>query len=158
MKWLGILAFAAIAGCSSLLTAPDASLERSATSPEDANRVRVVGAIAGFNDNDPHISIVRQNANVLVRITTYGDGCFSKGETEVTVDGMVATITPYDYTEPESAVCTMQLVTFKHETTVDFRDGKGEALIRIHGLDPSRATVDNRRGEPIVVERRLVIP
>jgi len=157
MKWIGIFASVALVGCSALLTAPDAELDRSATGPEDANRIRVVGAIAGFNENDPNIEIIPQNANVIVRVTTYGDGCYTKGETVATVDGMTATVTPYDYTLEGNVTCTMQLATFQHETTVDFRDGKGEAVILIHGLDPSRASEDNRRGEPIVVEKRVVI-
>jgi len=157
MKWFGAFLVAGLVGCSALITGPDApGTDLSTTLPTDPNRVRVMGAIAGFNNDDPQITIVPQNANVLVKVITYGDGCLSKGETVVTVEGSVATITPYDYTA-SAGVCTQQLVSFSHTATVDFRGAKGAATIRVQGLDQSRASLDNQRGVPVTVERTITL-
>lgn len=119
----------------------------SATSPDD---VRVLGAIAGYNSNDPQIDIVTAPGSATVRVTTYGGGCHSKGDTEVLVRGREAVIIPYDYSAQPGTVCTLQLVSFAHEATIAFGTS-GPARILIRGAD-------DRNRRTITVERSVVIP
>jgi hypothetical protein len=98
------------------------------------DRVRVIGAIEGYNVDDPRISVpttARAGQDFEVTVSTYGSGCHSKGETEVSISGRTATITPYDYTAPPGTPCTMQLVEFRHTATVRFATmGPAEVVIR----------------------------
>ena len=119
----------------------------SATGPDE---VRVLGAIAGYNTDDPRIEIVAAPGSATVRVTTYGGGCHSKGETEVVLRRREAVITPYDYTAPPGTICTLQLLSFSHETTIDF-DSSGPVRIVIRGAD-------HRHRRTITVERSVVIP
>jgi hypothetical protein len=156
MRW-GILAlFVFVVSCVALTTEPGAGPSE-ADHGDGTSRIRVLGSIAGYNNDDPRIDLVPGNRSVLVRVTTYGDGCHSKGETEVQVDGMEALVTPYDYTATPGTVCTQQLVSSIHETTVPF-SGSGTALLRIRGLDRSRMSAQNMIGDTIVVERSVVVP
>lgn len=118
-----------------------------ATSPDE---VRVLGAIAGYNADDPRIDIVTAPGSATVRVTTYGGGCHTKGETEVLLRRREAVITPYDYTAPAGTICTLQLVWFSHETTIDF-ESSGPARIVVRGAD-------HRQRGTITVERAVVIP
>ena len=156
MRWGMLALFAFLLGCVALTTEPE-SLGTAPDHGDDPNRVRVLGSIAGYNNDDPRIEFVPGNGSVLVRVTTYGDGCHSKGETEVRVDGMEALVTPYDYTAPPGTVCTRQLVSTIHEATVQF-PGSGTARVRVRGLDRSRMSTQNMIGDTITVERSVVIP
>jgi hypothetical protein len=119
-----------------------------ATAPRDD--VRVLGAIAGYNQDDPRIRITTAPGVATVTVTTYGGGCHRKGETEVQLRGRKAVITPYDYTAPPGSVCTQPLLAFQHVATLDF-GAPGGAHIVVHGMD-------DRQGKEITVERTVTIP
>jgi hypothetical protein len=118
----------------------------SGTEPEGE---RSMGAITGYNSDDPRIEIVTAPGRAVVRVTTYGGGCHSKGDTDVRVDQMTAVVTPFDYVPRGEVACTQQLVSFLHEATVSFARS-GSARILVRGLDI--------RGDTVTVERRVEIP
>lgn len=143
MRLIALTIVAFLLGCSST-TEPD--------------RVRVLGAIAGFNEGDPQIQIVPDDQTVTVRVTTYGNGCYSKGETEAVVEGLEATVTPWDSTvAPRSGVaCTEILLSFTHEAVLDF-DEAGTARIAVRGMDRSSGST-GKRGEETTIERFVEVP
>ncbi len=144
-----LLAFSALLlGCAAIGTETD-----DGTRPD---AVRVMGEIKGYNNDDPRIEIVPGTRSALVRVTTYGGGCHSRGDTEVRVDGMVATVTPYDYTAPPGTVCTQPLISFIHEANISF-PSSGTALIRVRGIDRSTRSAQNMIGDTITVERSVEV-
>ena len=136
MRSAALVLFTLLLGCSSSITEPDDG--------------RVLGAIAGYNHDDPRIEIMTVPGSATVKVTTYGGGCHRKGETEIQVRGREEMVTPYDYAGPRGAICTLQLVSFVHEATVAFGTS-GSARILVRGAD-------HRRGETITLERTVVIP
>jgi hypothetical protein len=120
------------------------------------DRVRVLGEIAGYNQDDPRITVVASGRTVLVEVTTYGGGCHSKGETEVSRSGMTADVVPYDYTAPPGTVCTQPLLSFRHTAAIEF-DRAGTATIRVRGVDRRTKSAQNMTGSEIVVERTVVL-
>lgn len=47
------------------------------------DRVRRLAEIAGYNSNDPQVVIEPIGRSVNVSITSYGNGCYAQGETDV---------------------------------------------------------------------------
>lgn len=138
MRSITIVLSTLLLGCSSPLTESDDG--------------RVLGAIAGYHKDDPQIEIMTAPGSATVKVTTYGGGCHSKGETEVQLRGREAVVTPYDYlVAPPGTACTLQLISFVHEATINFGT-TGPAQILVRGVDR------RRRGETITVERTVVIP
>lgn len=112
--------------------------------------VRVEGTIAGYHESDPQITLSQVGLDVLVKITTYGSGCYEQGETEAHVEGLNATVTPYDYAPQPGSPCTRDLVAFEHTTTLRFTT-TGTATVVIHGL-----TVEtDPHGESVEFERSI---
>lgn len=112
--------------------------------------VRVLGTIDGYPVGGPHITLSQQGENVLVKIITYGPGCYEKGETEAEVEGLNATVTPYDYAPPPGSPCTRDLVAFEHTTRLHFTRS-GTATVVVRGL-----TVEtDPYGEPVAFERSI---
>lgn len=123
-------------------------------SGQPGDRVRVMGEIGGYNQGDPQIDVRVTGRTVRVAVASYGGGCHSKGETEVSVVGMVGEVTPWDYTAPPGTPCTQPLLSFDHVATLEFAQA-GTATIRIRGIDASRRHAGNLTGEVIVVERQV---
>jgi hypothetical protein len=116
----------------------------------DGERVRVIGAIEGYNQDDPRITVpatVRAGDDFDVTISTYGSGCHTRGETEVARQARTATITPYDYTAPPGTPCTLQLIEFRHTARVRF-DTPGPAEIVVRG--------ESRTADGVIEVRRNV--
>lgn len=122
-----------------------------------ADRVRVLGAIAGYLDGDPQVTIQQDGRTITVLVTTYGGGCHTQGETEVVIDGLMATVTPYDYTATPGTGCTDQLLSFEHRAVVQFPSG-GTAQLRIRGIDRRGRSETNMVGDTLVVTRTVAIP
>ena len=122
-----------------------------------ADRVRVLGAIAGYMDGDPQVTVQQDGRTVTVLVTTYGGGCHTPGETDVVIDGLIATITPWDYTATPGTECTHQLLSFEHRAVVPFSSG-GTAQLRIRGMDISRRSAGNMVGDTLVVTRTVAVP
>ena len=154
MRWTA-LAIMLLAACQSTAE-PDISARGEEASEAVGNRVLVLGTIAGYNDGDPDVAVVVSGRTAMVRVTTYGDGCYSKGPTEVTVEGSEVLVTPYDYTEPPGTLCTRILESFSHEATVTF-GGPADAVIRVLGIDMSRVSAANMDGDTLVVSRTVQV-
>ena len=90
---------------------------------------------------------VQRGQSFSVRVRTYGGGCISQGPTDVHVDGLRATVTPFDI-HSGANVCTSELRFFQHEATLRF-DRAGSALVVIRGM--------RRPGDQPVAEQRTVI-
>jgi len=102
---------------------------------DPAGEERRLGLILGFTDDDPRIAVpdtVQAGIEFVVEVTTYGDSCFRKGETEVASSGNGVTITPYDYIDMGAGGCARVLISFLHQTTVEFSEA-GLASVVIVG-------------------------
>ena len=89
---------------------------------------------------------------VSITVTSFGGGCITQGDTEVTVRGLVAEVRPYRYETvrlPPNAACTSELRIFEHTVSFQFSE-PGEASVRIVGL---------RRPQdaPYILERELTV-
>jgi hypothetical protein len=115
-----------------------------------------LGAIKGYMEGDPQISVRTEGRSVVVAVTTYGDGCYQKGQTHVTLSGMVADVRPYVVVPPAGTNCTRQLVAGTHEAVITF-PSSGVARIRVHGYDAGTRHAQNMLGDVIVVERQVEI-
>ena len=116
--------FAAVGSCLMLIgcsTAPDWVLTRG-----------VIQFFArGVTIHLPDTTVA--NAPFTVGIITYGGGCNRKGSTEVTINGMTATVEPYDSVHTAAEVCTLQLDQYFHEATLHFAE-RGIAIVRVTGM------------------------
>jgi hypothetical protein len=83
-----------------------------------------------------------------VSVRTYGGGCVSQGPTDVRVDDLRATITPFDINSGHD-FCTAALRLFQHEASITF-DRAGIATVVFRG---TRRPED----QPIAVERTVVV-
>ena len=94
---------------------------------------RVIGAI---DDVRPGFFVVPDSAAAgqafTVTVITFGDGCYQPGDTEVTVDGNVAVIVPYDIRE--SGSCILLLVPFEHQASIQF-DTAGDAQVILRAVN-----------------------
>ncbi len=77
---------------------------------------------------------VAVGAPATIEVKTYGGGCVSKGETRVTVEGLLAVVEPLDsvITPSPEAACTDELRFFSHIVTVEFTE-RGTATLRVRG-------------------------
>lgn len=68
-----------------------------------------------------------------VRVVTFGNGCFRQGHIDVSIDGLVALVEPYDSVCVGCGACLDIGRTFTHVATLPFSD-PGVATVRIIGL------------------------
>lgn len=64
--------------------------------------------MTSFNHGHPQLVVpdtVQAGTKFTVAVTTYGNGCYRKGETEVAASGSVVTITPRDYVDLGASAC-----------------------------------------------------
>lgn len=133
------------------------SVVRSVEVRDPPGRVLRLGLIAGFNNDDPRVTLTQDGRRVDLSITTYGGGCESKGITEVVLNGLNADVTPYDYTAQPGTTCTRELRSFVHQASLQFAEG-GTAQIRIRGIDIRARTSGNPLGDTVTVVRTVAIP
>jgi len=96
--------------------------------------------ITGFFEGDPHISLDVSGNTLLIEVNSYGNGCVSKGEVQVTVDDDTLTVTAAAFDWRVTGNCPDYLATFHHSTTVDlFR--AGDWAVHVTGLDSAREPV-----------------
>ena len=102
-------------------------------SPVDSHDGRVVGTIdAGgtLNQVIEAPSTVPVGQSFSITVSTFGNSCVSPAGAEVTVKGLVATITPYDVIADET--CLDYLMPYPR--TLQLRFGQaGTATIRVNG-------------------------
>lgn len=91
---------------------------------------------------------VTRGQTFAVSVRTYGGGCVSQGPTDVRVDDLRATITPFDINSRNN-VCTSELRFFQHEASIKF-DRAGTATVVFRGTR-------RPENEPIAVERTVVV-
>ena len=94
---------------------------------------------------------VQAGTEFTVQVTTYGNGCYRKGETEVAASGSVVTITPWDYVDLGAGACPDLLLTFVHETTVAFPEPGAASVVIVGRAGGSMGE------EPVVVTRGVVV-
>lgn len=107
---------------------------------DPAGEERRLGLILGFNNDDPRIAIpdtVQAGIEFVVEVTTYGNACFRKGETEVASSGNGVTITPYDYIDMGAGVCADILLSFVHQATVEFSEAGFASVVILGGAGGS---------------------
>lgn len=119
------------------------------------DKERVIGTVTGFEPDDPQWSVadtVQPGDTVTVSVQTYGDGCFEKGGTEVEVDGLEATVTPYDIHVDRRCV-ERSLKTFNHVATVRF-DSAGTARVTLRGRT---RPLWRRAGEVVTFDQTVTV-
>jgi hypothetical protein len=101
--------------------------------------------------NDPIVievpDTVASGLMFQVRVRTYGGGCITQGHTDVRVDGLRVTVTPYDI-HSGGNVCTTELRLFQHEAAVRF-DRVGTATVAVRGM--------RRPDDQTITEERTVV-
>lgn len=150
--WLTALLF--LAGChtpSSEPNTPPGDDISSGNGPPE----RVFGTVAYY---DEPVKITVPESAVAgkpfaVTVTTYGNGCIEKGETDVRTEPLRAEIRPYDYNVTPGRECPEILRTFEHEATLSFARA-GEAEIVFYGQAVSTDGVSNTR----IVETLEILP
>lgn len=108
-------------------------------------------------EENPKIEVpdtVEHSSPFRVEVTTYGDGCVRRGETEAEVQGSVAVVTSYDYRR-KGGVCPAILVFLCHEAPVSFA-ATGTVRVVIRGREERSGQVIRVEGEIIVREGRGV--
>jgi hypothetical protein len=125
-----------------------------ATEPE--HRL-VLADIAGYHVGDPFVEVTSSGSSATVRVTTFGSSCNARGVTEVRVEGLTATVEPYNYAPPAGTPCPRDLRSFIHEATVQF-DRSGDARILVRGLDARSRSAANLTGDTLTVERWVSNP
>lgn len=114
--------------------------------------VRRMGSIAGYNNDDPRVTLVQVGRRVDVSVISYGGGCERQGDTEVVVTGLDVMVTPFDFTDTDAQVCTNVLKSFDHKASVEFPTA-GTGTIRVRGLSRESGVADT-----IVVIREVTLP
>ena len=103
---------------------------------------RLAGRLSVNPEVPPQVTVPSEGvAGVPVQITvlTMGGGCVNRGDTEASVAGLTADVTPYDsfvVSLPPNMACTLELRYLTHATTVTF-SAPGAAVVRIHGRPAS---------------------
>lgn len=140
-----------------LVAAVTGSLVAACAEPAGPERVTVLGEIAGYHRDDPRITVAATGRRVEVSVTTYGDGCYAKADTRVTVSGLIADVEPHDFALRGDVACPSVLLSFTHAVAIDFATG-GTARIRVRGIDASTRSAANPAGDTLVVERTIELP
>lgn len=130
-----------VMGCSDP-AGPEARTEKGIIEWEPEQQTTSAG-VAGMHapgiPTDGEIEVITAPAEVLVgeefnaTITTVGlNGCWSSDGATTEIDGLLASITPWDLPPADDAVCTMVLVELPREITLRF-DEIGDGVIRVFG-------------------------
>lgn len=119
-----------------------------------APEAEIQRGIIEFDDKPVRITApasVVLGAPATIDVTTYGGGCVGKGETRVTVEGLLAVVEPFDrFTAPPSdGACADILLRLSHVVTIEFTK-RGAATLRVRGL---RVPGD----ELIEVQRTIIV-
>ena len=129
MRHLAVLvAAAALIGCDS-------------DTPSEPQGFSVMGAIE-FYDDSVQVSVpdtVAVGETFAVSVRTYGDGCVEKGSTEVQVNDLSATVTPFDRHSGAEA-CPDVLRTHEHQATLAFEE-PGDAVVTFRGRSVPRGGI-----------------
>jgi hypothetical protein len=121
------------------------------SSPLDPGTKRVVGTIdVGVTS----FQVIEAPAEAspgqafTVTVSTFGNSCVTAAGADVTIDGLVATITPYDVVTTD-VVCLDYLKAYPRAVRLSFAEA-GAATIRVKGLSDSQPGL-------VTVEHSLVV-
>jgi len=118
-----------------------------ACSSLEPDSIRALGYIAGFGFASPQVRIpdtVQARVDFTVSVNTFGGGCFAAGDTEVSIDGFEAVVSPYDI-ERRRGTCSTVLRVFEHGATIRFEQA-GTGFVTIRGRTaPGGGTISVRR-------------
>jgi hypothetical protein len=121
------------------------------SSPLDLGPRRVVGIIdAGVTDQQIIEAPAEASSgqSFTVTVYTFGNSCIKAAGAEVAIDGLVATITPYDFVTSDG-VCLDYLKAYPRAVQLSFAQA-GPATIRVKGLSDSQPGF-------VTVEHSLVV-
>jgi hypothetical protein len=100
------------------------------------SRERVVGVIDAGGETLSRVieapSTVPANQVFSITVSTYGNSCVAAAGAEVSVDGLLATITPYDVINSGSGACLDYLKAYPRTVQLRFAQ-TGTATIRVNG-------------------------
>ncbi len=99
---------------------------------------RVIGAIdASVSDFFVVPDSAAAGQAFTVTVITIGDGCYQPGDTQVTVDGNVAVIVPYDIVKGYNA-CISVAISLEHQASLQFNTtGDAQVIVRAVSLQGS---------------------
>lgn len=118
---------------------------------------QIVGIIDYYDDRTSGVvaapTTVRAGETFEVTITTFGGGCERAGGADVRVEGLVATISVYDFTVAGPAVsCTAELKRLPRTVSLSFAEA-GAAVIRIEG----QRVASDTPGAPTTLEQPITV-
>jgi hypothetical protein len=96
---------------------------------------------------------VRAGESFRVVVTTFGNGCVSKGEMETAAQPGLAILSPFDF-HSGAEVCTEVAQFFDHHAELRFTS-VGEATIRVMGRRVFDAAM--KQSETIMIEKKVVV-
>jgi hypothetical protein len=133
------LALLALVGCSSVL------------GPESTRRP----ALIEFPNGGPVVvevpATVTRGTAFTVAVNTYGNNCIGQGPSDVTLDGLTATVALYQFEVVDgNSTCTQEMRTYRNVAQLRF-DQTGTGRILVRGRSQSAG------GEIITVERTVVV-
>jgi hypothetical protein len=80
-------------------------------------------------------NVVSRGVDFEVAVRTFGGGCISQGDTEVSIAGKTAEVRPFDIFVthiPPNSACTSELRYYLHRATLRFTEA-GLATVRVRG-------------------------
>lgn len=124
-------------------------------SPDNPGK-RVPGTLAQYGEALQIIvpEAVERGEVFEVDVTIYGGGCVGEGDLEVEVEGLQATIRPYDYDVSVPGFgCTLELIIYRRTASLRF-DAPGRAQVRVLGL---KKGINDSHGKLITVTRNVEV-
>ena len=115
------------------------------SSPIEPGGGRVIGTIDAGGTLERVIeapAAVSPGQSFTVTVSTFGNSCVTPAGAEVVIDGLIATITPYDVVAGET--CLDYLKSYPRALQLSFRQA-GAAIIRVKGASfyqPGLVTVE----------------
>ena len=105
---------------------------------------RVIGTVNPALSSIQMVSVPPEatvSVPITVTVMTLGSSSCTRADgTDVSVNGLLATITPYDRVAPPGTACTRDLRGFPHQVQLRFATA-GQARINVVGRDGSGGTV-----------------
>jgi hypothetical protein len=135
IRLLAVLLMTCVAGCDFLLGDDELPV-----------LARQRGVVEYYGDSvavETPASVIRDQP-FEVSLRTYGGGCIRQGDTEVRLQGLVATLEPYDsflVKAPARYACTSDLRLFSHKVLLTFEQS-GNATVQVLGRrEPGGAVI-----------------
>ena len=120
--------------------------------------IREVGVISRYGEAEEVIIVpdaVKFGQMFTVAVRTYGDGCVEAADMEVTVEGNLAVLTPYDFVSipGRNEACPSIERRPEHTAQVVF-EAPGSATLRVEGMLEDNANPD---GIMTTIEKTIIV-